>query len=255
MIFQRRIRITELVQQSRAVRVSELAKRFQVSEVTIRNDLMQLEKQGQLVRDRGGALPLDHSREVTTLLAEEQRSHMNITEKRQIARAAAALVSPGDKILIDAGTTAVEMVPYLAAIRPLTIVTNALNVAREAGAKTEAEIILLGGSFNRESSSVLGTIAEQILDEFVIQKAFLGVQAVDLRNGFTDTTLEIAHIKRAMIKAARRVIVLADSTKFSHSGFIKVAPLTVAQTIITDAGLPLDARTELEALNIEVLTV
>lgn len=253
MILQRRAQIAELVRQSRAVRVADLAERFKVSEVTIRNDLMQLEKQGQLVRDRGGALPLDHARELTTLLAVEQRAHLQIEEKQRIAKAAAALVSPGDTILMDAGTTVVEMAPHLAGITPLTVVTNALNVALEVSAKTEAKVILLGGNFSRESSSTLGSLAERTLSELIVQKAFLGTQAFDLENGFTDTTLEIAQIKRAMIRSARRVILLTDSSKLGQSGFIKVAPLTAVQTIVTDTDLPTDARTALEALGIEVL--
>jgi len=253
MTLQRRVQIADLVRQCRAVRVNELADRFKVSEVTIRNDLMHLEKQGQLIRDHGGALPVDHSRQITTLLAVEQRAHLQTTEKQRIARAAATLVSPGDTILMDAGTTVVEMAPYLASITPLTVVTNALNVAIEVTAKTDARVILLGGHVSRESSSTLGALAEQALGEFLVQKAFLGTQALDLERGLTDTTAEIAQVKRAMIKAARRVILLTDSSKMGQSGFIKVAPLTAVQTIITDTGLPNDARIALEALGIELI--
>jgi DeoR family transcriptional regulator of aga operon len=255
MILQRRAQIAELVRQSGAARVADLAERFQVSEVTIRNDLVQLEKQGQLIRDRGGALPLDHAREITSLLAVEQRAHLQIAEKQRIARAAAQLVSPGDTILMDAGTTVVEMAPHLAGITPLTVVTNALNVALEVATKTDARIILLGGNFSRESSSTLGSLAEQTLGELRVQKAFLGTQAFDLEHGLTDTTMEIAQVKRAMIRAARRVILLMDSTKLGHSGFIKVAPLTAVQMLITDTGLPEVARLEIERLGVEVQTV
>jgi DeoR family transcriptional regulator of aga operon len=255
MILQRRAQIAELVRQSGAVRVAELAERFQVSEVTIRNDLVQLEKQGQIIRDRGGALPLDHARELTSLLAVEQRSQLQIAEKQRIARAAAQLVSPGDTILMDAGTTVVEMAPHLAGITPLTVVTNALNVALAVAARTDAQVILLGGNLSRESSSTLGSIAEHTLAELLVQKAFLGTQAFDLEHGFTDTTLEIAQIKRAMIKAARRVILLTDSSKLGQSGFIKVAPLTAVQTLITDTSLPDEARAALEGLGVEVVLV
>jgi DeoR/GlpR family transcriptional regulator of sugar metabolism len=255
MIAQRRAQIAALVRTAGAQRVADLAERFQVSEVTIRGDLMQLEKQGQLVRDRGGALPLHHSRELTSLLAVETRAHLQIDEKQRIAHAAARLVSPGDTILMDAGTTVVEMAPHLAGITPLTVVTNALNVALEVAAKTDAQVILLGGTLSRESSSVLGSLAENALGELLVQKAFLGTQAFDLEHGFTDTTLEIAQVKRAMIRSARRVILLSDSSKLGRTGFIKVAPLTAVHTLITDIALPPDARTALEALGIEVLAV
>lgn len=254
MVLQRRAQIAELVKEAGSARVDELSQRFQVSEVTIRNDLEKLEKQGLLMRDRGGALPAAHAtRELTSLPAVEQRAHLQIAEKRRIAGAAAQLVNPGDTILMDAGTTVVEMVPHLAGITPLTVVTNALNVALELSAKTEAHVILLGGNLSRESSSTLGSLAEQTLGELRVQTAFLGTQAFDLEHGLTDTTLEIAQVKRAMIRAARRVILLTDSSKLGQSGFIKVAPLTAFQTIITDPALPPEARLELERLGIEVI--
>jgi DeoR family transcriptional regulator of aga operon len=126
-------------------------------------------------------------------------------------------------------------------------------VALEVSAKTEAHIILLGGNLSRESSSTLGSLAEQTLGELRVQTAFLGTQAFDLEHGLTDTTLEIAQVKRAMIRAARRVILLTDSSKLGQSGFIKVAPLTAFQTIITDTALPPEAKAELERLGIELI--
>lgn len=252
---QRRAQIADLVRERGSMRVTELAELFQVSEVTIRNDLVQLEKDGELVRDRGGAVPGVAPRQITSLLAVEQRAHLQTEQKRRVARAAAALVKPGDTIIMDAGTTVVEMVPFLADITPLTVVTNALNVVLEVAAKTEARIILLGGTFNREASSSLGSITERMLGDLVVQKAFLGTQAFDLENGLTDTTLEIAEVKRAMIRAARRTVLLTDSTKLGRSGFIKVAPLTAMHTIICDEALPSEMRSALEQLGIEVTIV
>jgi DeoR family transcriptional regulator of aga operon len=252
---QRRAQIADLVRQHGSMRVTELAELFQVSEVTIRNDLVQLEKDGELVRDRGGAVPGVAPRQITSLLAVEQRAHLQTEQKRRVARAAAALVKPGDTIIMDAGTTVVEMVPFLADIKPLTVVTNALNVVLAVAAKTEARIILLGGTFNREASSAIGSIAERMLGDLVVQKAFLGTQAFDLENGLTDTTLEIAEVKRAMIRAARRTVLLTDSTKLGRSGFIKVAPLTAMHTIICDEALPAEMRSALEQLGIEVTIV
>jgi DeoR family transcriptional regulator of aga operon len=252
---ERRLRIAELVRQHGSMRVGELAEHFRVSAVTIRNDLVQLEKDGQIVRDHGGAVPREATRKITSLLAVDQRAHLQTGEKQRIARAAAALVSPGDTIIMDAGTTVVEMAAFLAGIGALTVVTNALNVALEVAAKTSARIILLGGMFSRDASSTIGPLAEQTLEGLVVQKAFLGTQAFDLENGLTDTTLEIAEVKRAMIRAARRVILLTDSSKLGQAGFIKVAPLTSVQTLISDEGLPAETRDALERLGVEVVAV
>lgn len=250
---QRRIKIAELVNQRGAVRVSELAREFKTSEVTIRNDLALLQSEGRLVRDRGGAICAD--REITSLLAVDERAQLRIDEKRRIAQAAAALVNSGDTIIMDAGTTVVEMAPWLAGVKGLTVVTNALNVTLQMGVKTDAHILLLGGSFNRESSSTLGPSTERQLAELTVQKLFLGTQAFDLDQGLTDTTIEIAQVKQRMIRSAREVILLSDSGKWGKTGFIKVAPLEAVGKIITDSGLPEAAHASIESLGVKLVTV
>ncbi len=252
MTLHRRTQIADLVRQQGVVRVNELADRFQVSEVTIRNDLTQLEKEGLLIRDRGGAIP---TTQVTVLAAVDERAALSLEEKRRIGRASAELVSPGDTIILDAGTTVVEMVKYLSGIPSLTVVTNALNVASELEATTDAQIILLGGVLHRASSSMLGPHTEQYLDDLVVQKLFLGAQAVDLTLGLTDTSIEIAQVKRAMIRAARQVILLTDSSKWGRTGFYKVAPFSTMHTIVSDTNLPREPRTVIERLGIELLLV
>lgn len=237
MTLQRRIRIVELLRERGVVRVGELAALFQTSEVTIRNDLTQLEREGQLIRDRGGAIASGSKRQITSLLALEHRARLQTEEKQRIGRAAAQLVNPGDTIIMDAGTTVVEMARHLAGISSLTVVTNALNVAVEVAAATDARLILLGGTVNREASSTVGPIAEQTLSELTVQKVFLGTQAFDFDHGLTDTTIEIAQVKRAMIRSARQTILLSDSSKWGKTGFIKVVPITAIHTILTDAGL------------------
>jgi DeoR/GlpR family transcriptional regulator of sugar metabolism len=253
----RRIRIADLMREKGVARVAELAEQFGVSEVTIRNDLIQLEKEGHLIRDRGGAILPETPDEgqVSSLLAFEQRAGLMLEEKRRIGQAAAALVEPGDTIIIDAGTTAVEMVRHLAGISPLTVVTNAFNVAIELGMYTETQVIMLGGTLNRTAASVLGPMTERGLDDLIVQKVFLGTQALSEENGLTDTTMEIAQVKRAMMRAARQVILLTDSSKWNHSGFIKVAPLSAMHMIISDSGLSAEAREAVERAGAELLLV
>lgn len=255
MTLQRRTQIADLVQQEGEVRVNKLAELFQVSEVTIRSDLDYLEKEGQLTRDRGGAIATGNSRQIKSLLGMEQRASLHLEEKRRIARAAAQLVRPGDTIIMDAGTTVVGMVRHLANIPSLTIVTNALNVALEAGAHTSAHVILLGGNLSREASSTMGPLATQTLKDLMVQKVFLGTQAFDFEHGITDTTMEIAQIKRAMIQSAHEVILLGNSSKWGRAGFIKVAPLDAIQTVISDPGLSTEGRTAIEGLGIKLILV
>ena len=156
---------------------------------------------------------------------------------------------------MDAGTTVVEMASHLAGIIPLTVVTNALNVALTIGAATEAQVIFLGGTLSREASSTVGPLAEQTLANLAVQKVFLGTQALDLESGLTDTTLEIAQVKRAMIKAAKQVFLLADSSKWDQTGFIKVAQLEEIDALISDEKFPASARMAVERLGIRLILV
>lgn len=249
---ERRQRIADWVRQSGSVRVAELAAHFDVSEVTIRADLARLEKDQLLVRDHGGATAVESHREVTSLLAIEARYSLQRAEKQRIAEAAAHLVQPGDTIFLDAGTTVVEMIPFLASVTPLTIVTNAVPIAVNAAATTSAEVILLGGTFNRVSASNLGAMTERSLGEFLVDRLFLGTQAADVAHGLTDTTIEIANLKRAMIRGAREVVLLADATKWGASGFIKVAPLSAIHAVISDGSLPADVQARLKKLGIRL---
>jgi len=255
MTSQRRGQIIAQVREQGSVRVTDLAKRFGVSEVTIRTDLDHLEREGKLVRDRGGALPVVMTRTVTSLPGLDHRMNLHVEAKRRIAAAAAKRVHAGQSLIMDAGTTVIEMIPHLATIEGLTIITNALNVALAATAHTSANVILLGGVVGRDSGSTLGSRTEEMLKELLVDHLFLGAQAMDLQHGLTDTNMEIAQIKRAMIRSARRTTLLSDSQKWATSGLVRVAPLTAAQALITDHGLPGPARQELESLGLEVEVV
>ncbi|MFV9507120.1 MAG: DeoR/GlpR family DNA-binding transcription regulator [Oscillochloridaceae bacterium umkhey_bin13] len=250
LMLDRRGRIATMVRQRGSVRVQELAEQFQVSPVTIRTDLVQLEKDGLLVRDRGGAVA---SSQPSALVAFENRTSLHLNAKQAIGRAAAALVTPGDTILLDAGTTVVEMVPYLPQSGPLTVVTNALNVGLALQALREARVVLLGGTINYATFGTLGPLAEQVLDGLVIEKLFLAAESIDLHNGVTDSTIEIAQLKRAMVRAARQVILCADSSKWGRTGFIKVAALSAVHTVISDPGLPASEQLALERLGVRVM--
>lgn len=251
----RRNRILDLVKSDGAAQVTDLARKFGVSTVTIRNDLAELQESGALLRDRGGAIAPPAPRQINHLPRLLERSTLNLAAKQRIGRAAARLVQPGDTIIMDAGTTVVEMSSHLADVSPLTVVTNALNVALTIGSSTDAQVIFLGGTLSREASSTVGPLAEQTLANLAVQKVFLGTQALDWASGLTDTTLEIAQVKRAMIKAAKQIYLLADSSKWNQTGFIKVASLERIDTLITDGNLPRAARAAIKKLGIELLVV
>ncbi|NJN66388.1 MAG: DeoR/GlpR transcriptional regulator [Chloroflexaceae bacterium] len=252
LMLDRRSQIAALVRQQGVVRVQELAELFQVSEVTIRGDLARLEQEGVVIRDRGGAVA---NNQRTMLIAFEQRKGLHQFAKQRIGQAAAQMVSPGDTIIMDAGTTVVEMAKHLTQVAPLTVVTNAINAAAEMGRHHEQRVLLLGGTVNYDTLSTLGPMVEQGLNDLVVQKLFLAAQSVDRDMGVTDTSPEIAQVKRAMVRVARRVILLADSSKWQRAGFIKVVPFDAIHAVVSDTGLTGDARATLERAGIKVVLV
>jgi DeoR/GlpR family transcriptional regulator of sugar metabolism len=147
------------------------------------------------------------------------------------------------------------MVEHLRSVAQLTIVTNALNVAAELHGAADARVLMLGGTMNYDTFGTLGPQVEQSLGELVVQKLFLAAESVDPAYGVTDSTMEIAQMKRAMVRAARQVYLLADSSKWQRVGFIKVIPFERIATVVTDRELPEVARRAAEQAGTEVLLV
>lgn len=247
---ERREQIALLLARQGVVRVGELSTTLGVSEVTVRNDLDEMAREGLLLRERGGAVTVSRT---SLTIAFEQRASLNLDEKRRIGRAAAQLVKPRDTIILDAGTTVMEMAKSLNSVSPLTVVTNALNVTTVLGALPDVDVIQVGGSLSRDTISTVGAHAERTLGELVVSKAFLGTHAMDLVAGVTDTSIEIAQVKQAMIRAARQVILLADSSKWGQIAFAKVAPLRAIHTMVTDSNLTQEARIAIERMGIELI--
>ena len=247
---ERRERITAIVAREGAARVADLSQMFGVSEVTIRNDLESLARQGVLVRDHGGAIANSGS---TLALAFGQRAQHNEEIKRRIGYAAAQLVQAGDTIIMDAGTTLMEMAKSLSNYSPLTVVTNALNVATQVGSLPDVNIILAGGALSRETISTIGALAERDLNDLIVDKLFLGAHVVDVEAGVSDVSVEVARVKMAMIRAARQVILLADSSKWGQKAFARVVPLSHVHTVITDVGLAAATIKQLEKLGTSVI--
>jgi len=249
---ERHHRIVEMARRQEMVKVDELTDFFDVSEVTIRHDLGVLTKEGLLIRKHGGAIINSRT---DLALAFEQRSKLNMEIKRAIGMKAAQFVNPGDAILIDAGTTNLELARNLPEISPLTVVTNALNVATQAGTLRDANVILLGGSLSRRTVSTIGANTVQELENIVVSKLFLGIHAVDTDAGLTEVSIEIAQTKRAMIKAAKQVILLADSSKWGKCALVKIMPLSAVHVVISDSNLPKKTRKAIKDHGIELFLV
>ncbi len=240
---ERRGEILRLLQENGSVSVAALSEKYDVSGTTIRIDLTALENEGLLRRTHGGAVPAS-SRIIREPLISE-RSHYE--EKKRIAQAALPLISPGDTILLDTGTTMTCLAEVIAAspAASLTVYSNDLRVMETLETKPGCFLRILGGSIR---SGFHYTYGQQVLEElgrYHFRKLFLATSAVS-RDGLTTSNSDLAAVKRAMIKAAEEVIVLTDSSKLGLVDFETFASLSEIDTFITDSGLSAKAREYLE---------
>ena len=248
----RRAKIIEELQEKGKVDVSDLSKECQVSKVTIRNDLIQLEQKGMLIRTRGGALRQE-SVSADFHLSEKRRRHYR--EKQLIGKKAAALIQNGEKIIFDSGTTTMEVARNLSGYSDLTILTNALNIAAALSGNRSCRVIMLGGLLRFKSLSLVGTQAEENLRHYSCDKLFLGVDGIDSQYGLTTPNFEEAHLNRIMIDVVKEVILVTDSSKFQRRSFAFISPIEKVHTIVTDKGIPEEEKTIIEDMGIRIITV
>jgi len=239
---ERRREILELLQSEGRVLVGDLSKRFRTSLITIRKDLQVLHHTGQLERTHGGALPVKNGALYDRTLHEKERLHRR--EKLRIATAAAAMIRSGQVVILDSGTTTTAIAKACRHFKNLTIITNATNVAEEL-AGTSVEVILTGGTLRANSFSLVGPLAEESLHRLSADLLFLAVDGFDVGYGLTTPNLLEARVNRAMAEAARRTIVVCDSSKFGRRSLSLILPTTAVHETITDRNI---SKKDLKAL-------
>lgn len=249
---ERRQRILIHLQREGRVIVGNLSEIFGVSQITIRKDLDTLQERGLVLRSHGGALPPSSSALFDPTLQEKQQQHA--AEKQRIAAAAVKLVSDGCCVMLDSGTTTAAIAQGLKVFSSLTVITNSLNIATELSG-TDFEVIVTGGSLRKNSFSMVGPIAEDILKEMHADILFLGVDGFDLEVGLTTPNLLEARVNRAMVAAAKKVVAVCDATKFSRRSLSKIVPVTALHHVITDSSLPDSIAEALQGHGIEVTLV
>lgn len=251
LVAERYEKIVQLVGERGSIRVSELSELCNVTEETIRRDLDRLEQAGRLRRSHGGAVSV---KEQQPEIPYFEREVTYAEEKRRIAQEAVQLISPNDRILLDASSTAWYMAANLPDI-PLTVLTNSIKVATELAGKEKIEVISTGGILASRSLSYVGPLAERSLDAYHVDKAFLSCKGVHLERGISESNELQARIKQKMIGMADRVVLLADASKFGVQAFTQVAALHEVDAIVTDRRLDRDMLEQLEARGISVTTV
>ena len=229
---------------------ADLAEEFGVSEMTIRRDLETLEADGLARRVRGGAISVISSSyeppfAVRATTASDAKTVIGVT--------AAGLVNDGDTVIVDVGTTTMELARALHGRRGLTVVTASLPVAAELGADPDIRVVVTGGQVRPGELSLTGGMAEDAFTTMNCDLAFIGVAGICVAPGLTEYNPDDARVKRAAIAAARRSIVVADSSKLGRVAFSTVAPLSAIDVLVTDAPPDNQALWEIAAAGVDVI--
>ncbi len=227
--------ILSAVEAQGTVRVSELARQFGVTEMTIRRDLDELERKELVKRIHGGGVSARGRFYEPTLTL---RNTVHIEQKQRIARAAAALVQEGDMVALDVGSTTYEVGRCLIGRRNLTIITPSLLIATLFVNQPDIRLILPGGIVRPGETAMIGELSHRAFEIFNVDKLFLGVGGIDAQAGLTEYNWDDAQVKQAMLRSAKQTVVLADASKFNHIATVKVAQFEAVQCLVTDQAPP-----------------
>ncbi|MDQ0972541.1 DeoR/GlpR family transcriptional regulator of sugar metabolism [Neobacillus niacini] len=252
-VAERRKVIKELLLKNKSVKVSALVELLNVSEETIRRDLLQLEKEGIAEKNYGGAILAEDADNVPVILPVDQRKLQYSLEKDLIGRAAAKLVKEGQIIILDAGSTTWYIAKNLPLNANLTVITNAINIAEECSKDETDSIYLLGGKLRRNSMSLVGPQVETELKKYNADFVFLGTSGISLRQGFTSSDLYEAEIKRGMVSAGQKIVVVADHSKLEKAGLTSFCNFEEVDIFITTDLADKEILQEIEKSGVTVI--
>ncbi len=248
---ERRVKILNVLNSKGQVTVNELSNTYNVSEVTIRNDLSHLEKKGLLIKTRGGGLKIQRVG-IDQQLNEKAKIHSK--EKQAIGKKAAEIINDNDTIIIDSGTTTEEVAKNLVGKKNLTVITNGMNIASQL-IRDDIRVILLGGIVRSTSFSVVGAVAENNIKNFFCDKCFIGVDGIDSEAGIFTPIPEEANLNKLMIENSKEVIVVTDSSKFKRKSFCYISSIDKINMVITDSKIPEDELQILHNKGIKVILI
>lgn len=242
---ERRLQIIKDISENDTISVSELATKYKVSQVTIRNDLKALQEHGLIRRIHGGA----SSEKIAN------RFDSNYEIKLRIADKAAELVESGETILIESGSTNALLAKKLGQTKDVTIVTNSYFIANFVKDFPRLKLVLLGGDFQADAEVCVGPLTRQSMQAYFVDKLFIGSDGFSETEGFTCNNLQRAEVVNAMAKRANKAIILTDSSKFAQRGVARQLTLPEISLVITDEGIPDLAREALLRNKVQLITV
>ncbi len=234
---ERRQKVLDLVSERGFVALGDLAKTLNASESTIRRDLDYWHQHGLLKRTHGGAMFREDAQGMPAL---EERTSRETEEKRQIAQAAATRIQDGDSVLIDGGTTTLELARMLVG-RPLQIVTNSLPIANLFASSPETDLVMLGGYIYPRTGVALGPLTIRMLADVNVRQLIMGVGGITT-DGLFNSNLLLVETERAMMRSADEVVVLADHTKVGQKALTFLCELSEVDTLIVDRGVKPEQR-------------
>jgi len=235
----------------KAAQIGELSVAFGVSASTVRRDLQDMEVRGLVRRIHGGVLLPDDDCDVREAVVLE-RAAQHAEDKARIGQAAAALVRDNSTIIITAGTTVEAMLPHLGGRVGLTVITNAVNVASALARRPSIDVIVLGGWLRHSEFSLLGHLTMQAIQDLRADQIFHGIFGIHVEHGLSGAYIQEVQTDRALISAARELIVLADHSKFGRIGRVRLLPIDAIRTVVTDLDTP---ATDVETLRQRNITV
>jgi len=237
------------IERRQRVTVPEITERFAVSPATARRDLETLAGEGKVQRVHGGAIAVRRAPPEPPVL---QRSLQQAEEKQRIAALAAKLVGDGETIFLSSGTTVMEVAHLLRERQNLTVLTNSLLVINALADAPNVEVIVLGGVVRASESSLVGALTLRSLAELRAVKVIFGIRAIDLEQGLTNNSLEESLIDREILRLGSEIIIVADHTKFGRVSTVFISGLEMIDTLVTDAGAPVEMVQALREQGIDV---
>ncbi|MBN2388325.1 MAG: DeoR/GlpR transcriptional regulator [Anaerolineales bacterium] len=248
---ERQNQILQHIIRNQRISVLEICENFEVSEATARRDLETLASQGKVQRVHGGAIALTEAPPEQPIL---QRQEEQSDEKVRIGQAAATLIRDGETVFLGSGTTVLEAARALRTRHGLTVITNSLAAVNVFAGVEGINVICLGGMLRDSELSFIGHITEQALAEVQADKVIMGIRAISLEQGLTNDYLQETMTDRAILRAGREVIIVADHTKFGRIATARLAPLESIQTLVTDKGTPQDFLDAAHERGLRVIT-
>lgn len=251
LVEERKEKIIQMLEKDGNIKVSHLTKLFNVSLQTIRRDLETLEADDLIKKVYGGAIL---NKEKIQDIAHSTREKQSLMEKEEIAEIAVKLIEEGDSIALNDSTTNFAIAKKLKEkFKRLTIISNSLLIITELSNVEGFNVILAGGILNIKEQAFFGQITERILDEFIVDKAFISVSSLSMRNGVTDYPLEEVQVQKKLLNISQKSIILADSSKLESTSLIKVSDITDMDLLVTDSNISSEVKSNYEKVGITVI--